>query len=123
MPKILLKYLFQMSLCISFAVKLSFELLQMCTHAEIEFKLQMSCADDNVCQSIVLANAFVCLFRQANKLYCDHINICRDPRLRPSFAEIMTALKPLQKPINSPQVPRSSSSRVQPPRIAEGPPN
>ncbi|KAF3437192.1 hypothetical protein FNV43_RR19945 [Rhamnella rubrinervis] len=46
-----------------------------------------------------------------------------DPRLRPTFAEIMAALKPLQKPINSSQVPRPSSSRVQPPRIAEEPTN
>ncbi|GAV68942.1 Pkinase_Tyr domain-containing protein/EDR1 domain-containing protein [Cephalotus follicularis] len=33
-----------------------------------------------------------------------------DPRLRPSFAEIMAALKPLQKPIVGPQVPRPSAS-------------
>ncbi|XP_022923956.1 probable serine/threonine-protein kinase SIS8 isoform X1 [Cucurbita moschata] len=31
-----------------------------------------------------------------------------DPRLRPSFAEIMAALKPLQKPMSSSQVPRPS---------------
>ncbi|KAK9115328.1 hypothetical protein Syun_022125 [Stephania yunnanensis] len=40
-----------------------------------------------------------------------------DPKLRPSFAEIMAALKPLQKPITSNQVPRprptaSSSQRA-----------
>ncbi|XP_054821533.1 probable serine/threonine-protein kinase SIS8 isoform X2 [Prosopis cineraria] len=35
-----------------------------------------------------------------------------DPKLRPSFAEIMAALKPLQKPIISSQVQRSSASRV-----------
>lgn len=34
-----------------------------------------------------------------------------DPRLRPTFAEIMAALKPLQKPITASQVPRSRSSR------------
>ncbi|KAL3512185.1 hypothetical protein ACH5RR_024902 [Cinchona calisaya] len=45
--------------------------------------------------------------------------ICRcwqtDPKLRPSFAEIMAALKPLQKPVTSSQVPRPSMplSRVQ----------
>ncbi|KAJ9141537.1 hypothetical protein P3X46_032062 [Hevea brasiliensis] len=33
-----------------------------------------------------------------------------DPKLRPTFAEIMAALKPLQKPITSAQVPRPSSS-------------
>ncbi|KDP41141.1 hypothetical protein JCGZ_03632 [Jatropha curcas] len=33
-----------------------------------------------------------------------------DPRLRPTFAEIMAALKPLQKPIIGPQVPRPSAS-------------
>ncbi|XVF09488.1 hypothetical protein REPUB_Repub07fG0097400 [Reevesia pubescens] len=33
-----------------------------------------------------------------------------DPKLRPTFAEIMAALKPLQKPITSSQVPRSSVS-------------
>lgn len=41
---------------------------------------------------------------------------CRDPNLRPSFGEIMAALKPLQKPITSSQVPRpagTSSSRRQ----------
>lgn len=37
-----------------------------------------------------------------------------DPKLRPTFAEIMAALKPLQKPITSSQVPRQRSqmSRV-----------
>lgn len=34
-----------------------------------------------------------------------------DPKLRPSFAEIMAVLKPLQKPIIGPQLPRPSSSR------------
>ncbi|XVF50487.1 hypothetical protein PTKIN_Ptkin04bG0104900 [Pterospermum kingtungense] len=33
-----------------------------------------------------------------------------DPKLRPTFAEIMAALKPLQKPITSAQVPRSNVS-------------
>ncbi|KAG5229801.1 serine/threonine-protein kinase [Salix suchowensis] len=33
-----------------------------------------------------------------------------DPKLRPSFAEIMAALKPLQKPITGPQVPRPSAA-------------
>ncbi|GMI99514.1 SUGAR INSENSITIVE 8 [Hibiscus trionum] len=33
-----------------------------------------------------------------------------DPKLRPTFAEIMAALKPLQKPITSAQVPRSAAS-------------
>ncbi|KAK6925382.1 hypothetical protein RJ641_009708 [Dillenia turbinata] len=33
-----------------------------------------------------------------------------DPKLRPSFAEIMAALKPLQKPITSSQVPRPTIS-------------
>ncbi|KAJ6764995.1 MAP KINASE KINASE KINASE-LIKE PROTEIN [Salix koriyanagi] len=32
-----------------------------------------------------------------------------DPRLRPTFAEIMAALKLLQKPITGPQVPRSNA--------------
>lgn len=32
-----------------------------------------------------------------------------DPRLRPSFAEIMAALKPLQKPMSSSQVPRPNA--------------
>ncbi|XP_057952045.1 probable serine/threonine-protein kinase SIS8 isoform X2 [Malania oleifera] len=39
-----------------------------------------------------------------------------DPKMRPSFSEIMAALKPLQKPISSSQVPRptqSLSSNVQ----------
>lgn len=34
----------------------------------------------------------------------------RDPRLRPSFAEIMTSLKQLQKPIMSPNVQRATPS-------------
>ncbi|XP_062159246.1 probable serine/threonine-protein kinase SIS8 isoform X3 [Alnus glutinosa] len=34
-----------------------------------------------------------------------------DPKLRPTFSEIMAALKPLQKPLTSSQVPRPSSSR------------
>ncbi|EXB69108.1 Serine/threonine-protein kinase [Morus notabilis] len=44
-----------------------------------------------------------------------------DPKLRPTFAEIMAALKPLQKPINSSQVPRPSGGRerVQPSKVAE----
>ncbi|KAK1371905.1 putative serine/threonine-protein kinase SIS8 [Heracleum sosnowskyi] len=33
-----------------------------------------------------------------------------DPKLRPSFSEIMAALKPLQKPISNSQVPRPPSS-------------
>ncbi|XP_022766314.1 probable serine/threonine-protein kinase SIS8 isoform X3 [Durio zibethinus] len=33
-----------------------------------------------------------------------------DPKLRPTFAEIMAALKPLQKPVTSSQVPRSTVS-------------
>ncbi|KAK9278000.1 hypothetical protein L1049_027557 [Liquidambar formosana] len=33
-----------------------------------------------------------------------------DPKMRPTFAEIMAALKPLQKPITSSQVPRPSAS-------------
>ncbi|KAL3838982.1 hypothetical protein ACJIZ3_023573 [Penstemon smallii] len=33
-----------------------------------------------------------------------------DPKLRPSFAEIMAALKPLQKTIASSQIPRPVSS-------------
>ncbi|XP_011008344.1 PREDICTED: serine/threonine-protein kinase EDR1 isoform X2 [Populus euphratica] len=33
-----------------------------------------------------------------------------DPKLRPTFAEIMAALKPLQKPITGPQVPRPNAS-------------
>ncbi|PHT47431.1 Serine/threonine-protein kinase CTR1 [Capsicum baccatum] len=36
-----------------------------------------------------------------------------DPKLRPSFAEIMAALKPLQKPITSSQVPKPPVSRGQ----------
>ncbi|KAE9607475.1 putative protein kinase TKL-CTR1-DRK-2 family [Lupinus albus] len=39
-----------------------------------------------------------------------------DPKMRPTFAEIMAALKPLQKPITSSQVPRPSS---QSPRVAK----
>ncbi|OIV94190.1 hypothetical protein TanjilG_13807 [Lupinus angustifolius] len=35
-----------------------------------------------------------------------------DPKLRPTFAEIMAALKPLQKPITSSQVPRPSSQSL-----------
>ncbi|KAG8379366.1 hypothetical protein BUALT_Bualt07G0081100 [Buddleja alternifolia] len=34
-----------------------------------------------------------------------------DPKLRPSFAEIMAALKPLQKPITSSQVPRPTDKQ------------
>ncbi|KAL8150584.1 hypothetical protein V2J09_020392 [Rumex salicifolius] len=34
-----------------------------------------------------------------------------DPRLRPTFAEIMTALKPFQKPVTSSQVPRPNALR------------
>ncbi|KAL6183277.1 hypothetical protein ACLB2K_044688 [Fragaria x ananassa] len=34
-----------------------------------------------------------------------------DPKLRPSFAEIMAILKPLQKPISSSAVPRSTAQR------------
>ena len=47
--------------------------------------------------------------------------------MRPTFAEIMATLKPLQKPITSSQVPRPSASissgqeRVQPSRAAEEP--
>ncbi|KAK4256587.1 hypothetical protein QN277_006291 [Acacia crassicarpa] len=46
-----------------------------------------------------------------------------DPRLRPSFAEIMAALKPLQKPIISSQVQRSSGAheKAQASRIAQNP--
>ncbi|KAJ6687313.1 MAP KINASE KINASE KINASE-LIKE PROTEIN [Salix koriyanagi] len=33
-----------------------------------------------------------------------------DPKLRPTFAEIMAALKPLQKPVTGPQVPRPSAA-------------
>ncbi|XP_059643177.1 probable serine/threonine-protein kinase SIS8 isoform X2 [Cornus florida] len=50
-----------------------------------------------------------------------------DPKLRPSFAEIMAALKPLQKPITSSQVPRATVSlssgqgRGQPSRALEEP--
>jgi len=45
--------------------------------------------------------------------YATFLN-CRDPKLRPTFAEIMATLKPLQRPITVSQVPRSSaqSSRV-----------
>ncbi|KAI3910430.1 hypothetical protein MKX01_034824 [Papaver californicum] len=45
-----------------------------------------------------------------------------DPKLRPSFAEIMRALKPLQKPITNSQVPRPRSSgqeKVRPSRATE----
>ncbi|GMN46257.1 hypothetical protein TIFTF001_015449 [Ficus carica] len=44
-----------------------------------------------------------------------------DPKLRPTFAEIMAALKPLQRPISNSQVPRPSSGRerVQRSRVAE----
>jgi hypothetical protein len=45
--------------------------------------------------------------------------------LRPTFAEIMAALKPLQKPITSSQVPRptvgSVREKAQPLRVAEDP--
>jgi serine/threonine protein kinase len=48
-----------------------------------------------------------------------------DPKLRPTFAEIMAALKPLQKPITSSQVPRptvgSVREKAQPLRVAEDP--
>lgn len=50
---------------------------------------------------------------------------CRDPKLRPTFAEIMAALKPLQKPITSSQVLRPGMSvsnareKGQPSRLAE----
>jgi len=44
---------------------------------------------------------------------------CRDSKLRPTFAEILAALKPLQKPIVGSQVPRPTASgrhgKVQPP--------
>ncbi|KAJ6970018.1 probable serine/threonine-protein kinase SIS8 isoform X1 [Populus alba] len=33
-----------------------------------------------------------------------------DPKLRPTFTEIMAALKPLQKPVTGPQVPRPNAS-------------
>ncbi|KAI3977016.1 hypothetical protein MKX01_008874 [Papaver californicum] len=45
-----------------------------------------------------------------------------DPKLRPSFAEIMAALKPLQKPITNSQVPRPRSSgqeKARPSRATE----
>ncbi|RVX18174.1 putative serine/threonine-protein kinase SIS8 [Vitis vinifera] len=54
---------------------------------------------------------------------CWHTN----PKMRPTFAEIMATLKPLQKPITSSQVPRPSAAissgqeRVQPSRAAEEP--
>lgn len=41
-----------------------------------------------------------------------------DPKLRPTFTEIMAALKPLQKPITASQVHRLS---VQSSRVAEDP--
>ncbi|GMQ11484.1 hypothetical protein CsSME_00054113 [Camellia sinensis var. sinensis] len=49
-----------------------------------------------------------------------------DPKLRPSFAEIMATLKPLQKPVNAAQVPRpsmpiSSGQRGHPSRTLEDP--
>ncbi|KAJ7975214.1 Protein kinase [Quillaja saponaria] len=47
-----------------------------------------------------------------------------EPKLRPTFSEIMAALKPLQKPITSSQVPRPSApghEKVQPSRVAEDP--
>ncbi|XP_019436718.1 PREDICTED: serine/threonine-protein kinase EDR1-like isoform X2 [Lupinus angustifolius] len=47
----------------------------------------------------------------------------RDPKLRPTFAEIMAALKPLQKPIVGSQVPRPSApgkhEKARPSQIAE----
>lgn len=73
------------------------------------------------CQ-FVLAKSSVCLFRWLKKTYIYMVNICRNPKLRPTFSEIMAALKPLQ---NSPQVPRPSApigggrERVQPPRVAD----
>jgi len=42
----------------------------------------------------------------------------RDPKLRPTFAEIMAALKPLQKPITGSQVHRPSAQSS---RVAEDP--
>ncbi|KAM7278834.1 hypothetical protein ACFE04_005968 [Oxalis oulophora] len=48
-----------------------------------------------------------------------------DPRMRPTFMEIMAALKPLQKPITGPPVPRpspptsSSRDKGQPSRVTE----
>lgn len=41
---------------------------------------------------------------------------CRDPKLRPSFADIMAALKPLQKPIISS---RHSAPAAQPSPAAQ----
>ncbi|XP_031406805.1 probable serine/threonine-protein kinase SIS8 isoform X2 [Punica granatum] len=48
-----------------------------------------------------------------NPAIADIIKKCwqTDPKLRPSFTEIMAALKPLQKPIIGPQVLRLSASR------------
>ncbi|XP_040996401.1 probable serine/threonine-protein kinase SIS8 isoform X3 [Juglans microcarpa x Juglans regia] len=49
-----------------------------------------------------------------------------DPKLRPTFAEIMAALKPLQKPITGSQVSRPSASvgssreKAQPSQVGEG---
>ena len=44
----------------------------------------------------------------------------RDPKLRPTFAEIMAALKPLQKPIIGSQVPRTGRhQKAQSSRVAE----
>jgi len=47
----------------------------------------------------------------------------RDPKLRPTFAEILAALKPLQKSVIGSQVPRPSASgkheKVQSLRVAE----
>ncbi|KAJ8536041.1 hypothetical protein K7X08_034442 [Anisodus acutangulus] len=50
-----------------------------------------------------------------NPAIADIIRKCwqTDPKLRPSFAEIMAALKPLQKPITSSQVPKPLVNRGQ----------
>lgn len=46
----------------------------------------------------------------------------RDPKLRPTFAEIMAALKPLQKPIVGSQVPRPGrNEKARSARVAEDP--
>lgn len=70
----------------------------------------MLCALHALFHSVILGFV-VCLVGQVDiRLTFGLIVNSRDPRLRPTFAEIMAALKPLQKPITGAQALRPSSS-------------
>ncbi|KAF5445492.1 hypothetical protein F2P56_034539 [Juglans regia] len=80
------------------------DILDEFTTEALQSKLMASESQASASMIVQKTDTSCCNFRLPSENW-----MCKDPKLRPTFAEIMAALKPLEKPITSSQVPRPST--------------